>query len=159
MTLFFGKYRGKVKENKDPMLSGRLLVTAPGALGDAKAWALPCAPFAGKGVGFFALPPVGANVWVEFEGGNPEAAIWSGCFWDIGEFPPTLALPQIKTFKTETATVTLNDLPGVGGITIETKDGKKIKIDATSIEISNGTASIKLMGPKVTVNETALEVT
>lgn len=160
MTLLFGKYRGKVEDNKDPMLSGRLQVSAPAALGGAKAWALPCAPFAGPGVGFFAMPPVGANVWVEFEGGNPESAIWSGCFWGLGEFPATLAMPQIKVLKTDTATVTLSDLPGVGGVTIETKDGKKIVINATSIEINDGAGgSVKLMGPKVSINGTALEVT
>jgi uncharacterized protein involved in type VI secretion and phage assembly len=160
MTLFFGKYRGKVEDNKDPMLSGRLQVSAPAALGSAKAWALPCAPFAGPSVGFFAMPPVGANVWVEFEGGNPESPIWSGCFWGLGEFPASLALPQIKVLKTDTATVTLSDLPGVGGVTIETADGKKIVINATSIEIDDGAGgSVKLMGPKVSINGTALEVT
>src|SRR3712207_7870316 len=30
-------------------------------------WALPCAPFGGDQVGFFAVPAVGAGVWVEFE--------------------------------------------------------------------------------------------
>ena len=35
MTLLFGKYRGKVKGNQDPMLMGRLRVTAPQALGDS----------------------------------------------------------------------------------------------------------------------------
>jgi len=160
MTLFFGKYRGKVEDNTDPMLSGRLQVSVPAVLGDATAWALPCAPFAGSGVGFFTMPPVGANVWVEFEGGNPEAAIWSGCFWGLGEFPASLALPQMKVFKTDTATVTLSDLPGVGGISIETSDGKKITINATSIEINNGAGgTIKLMGPKVSVNDSALEIT
>lgn len=158
MTLLFGKYRGKVESNVDPMLCGRLQVSAPAALGDAKVWALPCAPFAGPGVGFFAMPPSGANVWVEFEGGNPESPIWSGCFWGLGDFPAALALPQMTVLKTGNLTVTLSELPGIGGITIETKDGKKIKLDAMSIEITNGVASIKLTGPKVSINGTALEV-
>jgi uncharacterized protein involved in type VI secretion and phage assembly len=160
MTLFFGKYRGKVKNNTDPYLSGRLQVTAPAVLGDAIVWALPCAPYAGPGVGFFAMPPVGANVWVEFEGGNPEVPIWSGCFWGLGEFPAAMALPQIKVFKTDTATVTLSDLPVVGGISIQTADGKKINISATSIEINDGAGgSVILQGPKVSINGMALEVT
>jgi len=135
-------------------------VTAPAVLGDAIVWALPCAPYAGPGVGFFAIPPVGANVWVEFEGGNPEVPIWSGCFWEVGDFPAAMALPQIKVLKTDTATVTLNDLPGIGGVTIETSDGKKITLSATSIEINDGLGgSVKLQGPKVSINDTALEVT
>jgi uncharacterized protein involved in type VI secretion and phage assembly len=160
MTLFFGKYRGKVQSNTDPYLSGRIQVTAPAALGDAVVWALPCAPYAGPGVGFFAIPPVGANVWVEFEGGNPEVPIWCGGFWDLGDFPAAMALPQIKVLKTDTATVTLNDLPGMGGVTIETSDGKKITLSATSIEINDGLGgSVKLQGPKVSINGSALEVT
>ena len=160
MTLFFGKYRGKVKNNMDPYLCGRIQVTAPAVLGDAIVWALPCAPYAGPGVGFFAMPPVGANVWVEFEGGNPEAPIWSGCFWGLGDFPAAMALPQIKVLKTDTATVTLNDLPVIGGISIQTADGKKINITATSIEINDGLGgSVMLQGPKVSINGTALEVT
>jgi hypothetical protein len=160
MTLLFGKYRGKVEDNKDALLSGRLQVSAT-VLGSAKPWAWPCAPFAGKGVGFFALPPIGANVWVEFEGGDTDLPpIWSGCFWDALEAPITDPLTQaaMKVLKTDTATVTINDLPGVGGVKIEA--GKmKIAFDATSIEISNGVASVKLEGLKVSINGKALEIT
>jgi hypothetical protein len=161
MTLFFGKYRGKVKANVDPYLCGRIQVTAPAALGDAMVWALPCAPFAGPGVGFFAIPPVDANVWVEFEAGNPEVPIWTGCFWAPGDFPATMAVPEMKVLKTSTATVTLSDLPGpAGGVTIETSDGKKITLTTTSIEINDGAGgSVKLQGPKVSINDSALEVT
>ena len=160
MTLLFGKYRGAVAANTDPMLMGRVQVTAPAALGSAAVWALPCAPFAGSGVGFFVVPPVGANVWVEFEGGNPDFPIWSGCFWGVGEWPASMALPQMLVVKTQTATLTLNDLPGVGGVTIQTADGKKIAISATGIEIDDGAGGVvSLQGPKVTVNNGALEVT
>ena len=161
MPQYFGKYRGTVVNNIDPMQIGRLQVMVPDVMGvSLSSWAMPCVPLTGPQMGSFFLPMIGSGVWVEFEGGNPESAIWSGCFWGIGEFPPAMALPQIKTFKTDTATVTLSDLPGIGGITIETKDGKKIKIDATSIEIDNGAkGTVKLMGPKVSINGTALEVT
>lgn len=158
--LLFGKYRGKVQSNIDPMMSGRLQVTAPGALGSASVWALPSVPFAGSGSGFFMLPSVGANVWVEFEGGNPELPIWSGCFWDVGDWPASMALPQMKVIKTDTATITLNDMPGAGGITIETTTGMKIAISATGIEINDGQGgSVTLQGPKVSINGSALEVT
>ena len=160
MTLLFGKYRGKVVSNEDPMLMGRLQVSAVQALGEAEVWALPCAPFAGPSVGFFAMPPVGANVWVEFEAGNPEAPIWSGGFWGTGDLPPAKALPQMKVIMTDTITVTLSDLPGAGGVTIETTDGKKIAFTVSGIEINNGMgAVISLSGPKVTINNGALEVT
>ena len=50
MTLLFGKYRGKVTGNIDPLMMGRVQVTAPAALGSATVWALPCTPFAGPGL-------------------------------------------------------------------------------------------------------------
>jgi uncharacterized protein involved in type VI secretion and phage assembly len=159
MTLFFGKYRGKVADNVDPNRCGRIQATVPAALGDAVVWAMPCAPFAGPGVGFFAIPPVGANVWVEFEAGDPEYPIWSGGFWDPEDFPATITVPQMKVLKTDTATVTLDDTSGGGGITIEMSDGKKITLSADSIEIDDGAgATVTLQGPKVAINDSALEV-
>ena len=63
--------------------------------------------------------------------------------------------------KTDTATVTLSDLPGpAGGVTIETSDGKKITLSATSIQIDDGAGgTVTLEGPKVSINQSALEVT
>lgn len=161
MTQFLGKYRGKVENNIDPMQMGRLQVSVPVVLGDGwLSWAMPCAPYAGSSVGFFAIPPMGANVWVEFEGGDTSYPIWSGCFWGTGEVPAMPAVAEMKVLKTDAATITLNDTPGAGGITIETTTGAKIAITATGIEINNGQgASIKLTGPQVSVNDGALEVT
>jgi uncharacterized protein involved in type VI secretion and phage assembly len=160
MTQFFGKYRGKVANNVDPMQQGRVQVSVPAVLGSGSlSWAMPCVPYAGSQVGFFAIPPSGANVWVEFEGGNPDFPIWSGCFWGSGEVPATPAVAEMKVLKTDTATITLNDLPGAGGIKIETTTGMKIEITAAGIEINNGQgASLKMSGPQVSVNSGALEV-
>jgi uncharacterized protein involved in type VI secretion and phage assembly len=161
MREFFGKYRGKVENNLDPLQMGRVQVSVPAVLGEGSlSWAMPCVPFAGAGVGFFAIPPSGANVWVEFEGGDPDYPIWSGCFWDAGEVPATPAVEQMKVFKTGLATITINDIPGAGGVTIETTTGAKIAITATGIEINNGMGgSIQLSGPQVSINNGALEVT
>jgi hypothetical protein len=55
--------------------------------------------------------------------------------------------------------ILLDDTPGIGGITLETSGGQKIKMSATGIEIDNGMgASIKLTGPMVSINNGALEV-
>ena len=134
MTEFFGKYRGKVENNTDPMQLGRLQVSVPVVLGDGKSsWAMPCVPYAGPGVGFFAIPPKGADVWVEFEGGNTDYPIWSGCFWNTGDVPASPASADIKILKTDTATLKLDDTPGAGGITIETTSGMKIAISSSGI--------------------------
>lgn len=160
MSQFFGKYRGKVENNIDPQQMGRIQVSVPAVLGEGTmSWAMPCVPYAGSGVGFFAIPPNNANVWVEFEGGDPDYPIWSGCFWGLGEAPATPALAEMKVLKTDVGTITLNDTPGVGGIRIETTLGAKIEITAQGIEINNGLgAGIKLMGPQVSINDGALEV-
>ena len=161
MTQFFGKYRGTVAKNLDPKQLGRIQVRVPSVLGDgSNSWAMPCVPYAGPGVGFFAVPPVGANIWVEFEGGDPDHPIWSGCFWDVGQVPAMPAAAGMKVLKTDTCTITLNDLPGVGGVTIETVTGMKIVLSVTGLEIDNGQGgSIKLTGPQVSVNNGGLDVT
>ncbi len=156
---FYGKYRGTVTDNLDPLMQGRIRVKVPSVFGDQETgWALPSSPYAGNGVGFFFIPPNGSNIWVEFEEGNPDYPIWAGCFWGIGEAPKMPAIPDTKVIKTDSATITLNDLPGLGGITIETSNGLKIVMDVQGIELSNGSASIKLTPVSVSVNDGALEV-
>jgi uncharacterized protein involved in type VI secretion and phage assembly len=158
-TKYFGKYRGEVTDNTDPLMLGRVRAKVPAIFGDNDSgWALPCAPYAGNGVGFFFIPPVGAKVWIEFEAGNPEVPIWSGGFWGTGEPPKTPAMPSIKIIKTDTATITLDDTPGAGGITIETSSGLKIVMNLSGIELNNSSAKIKLTPASVSVNDGALEV-
>jgi hypothetical protein len=164
MPQFFGKYRGKVENNIDPMQLGRIQVSVPAVLGDGTlSWAMPCVPYAGSGVGFFAIPPTDANVWVEFEGGDPDYPIWSGCFWGVGEVPAMPALAQMKVFKTDGITLTLSDMPGIGGFTLEVNPPVvatplKLVFDATGIELSNSAASVKLTPVSVSLNNGALEV-
>jgi uncharacterized protein involved in type VI secretion and phage assembly len=157
---FYGKYRGVVKDNKDPNGLGRIKATVLDVFGDKESgWALPALPYAGRGVGLFLIPPTNALVWIEFEHGDPDYPIWTGCFWAQGELPATPAVAEMKVLKTDAATITLNDLPGVGGITIETTNGMKIVINVTGIEITNSQGgSIKFTGPQVSVNNGALEV-
>ena len=79
---FYGKYRGTVTNIKDPKGMGRIKAKVPDVMGDQESgWAMPCAPFAGSNSGFFALPSENASVWIEFEQGDPERPIWSGCWW------------------------------------------------------------------------------
>ena len=158
---FYGKYRGVVTDNRDPLMLGRVRAKVSDVLGDRESgWAMPSVPYAGKGVGLFLIPPVNALVWIEFEHGHPDYPIWTGCFWATGETPATPAVAEMKVLKTDVGTITLNDLPGAGGITIETTAGMKIVINVSGIEITDGQGgSVKLTGPQVSVNNGALEVT
>lgn len=157
---FYGKFRGVVTDNRDPLMLGRVRARVQDVLGDNDSgWALPSLPYAGNGVGLFLIPPVDASVWIEFEHGDPDYPIWTGCFWSQGELPATPAVAEVKVLKTDAGTITINDLPGVGGITIETNAGMKIVINMQGIEINNGMGgSIKLVGPQVSINDGALEV-
>lgn len=158
-TRMFGKYRGTVAGNLDPKQMGRLQVQVP-AVYDTNTlnWALPAVPYAGPSQGFYLIPPVGANIWVEFEGGDIDSPIWTGCFWGEGQCPGTLA--ETKIIKTPAATITLDEINVAVPVLIETPAGNKITITATgvTIETSSG-AKVELAGPKVTVNNGALEVT
>lgn len=97
---FWGKYRARVSDNADPYRLGRLKLEIQDVLGaHTSGWALPAFPLAaagttpGGGAGLFLVPPPGAWVWAEFEHGDPDKPIWSGCFFpaDATALAPTLA--------------------------------------------------------------------
>lgn len=162
---FFGKYRGIVTDINDPFMTGRIRARVPDVMGQKESgWALPCAPFGGSGMGFFALPKVGAGVWMEFEHGDPDYPIWVGAwFGGTSDLPSDLLTPPYKKtmIKTEGGnTIILDDSPGIGGITLQTSGGQKIVLNSTSIEINDGQGGvIKLTGPQVSINNGALDVT
>jgi len=161
---FYGKYRGTVTDIQDPLMIGRVRAKVPDVMGDLESgWAMPCAPFGGSGMGFFALPKVGAGVWIEFEHGDPDYPIWTGCwFGSVAEMPPPLLAPPYKKVLVMTEgghSIVLDDTPGVGGITLETSGGQKIVLNAMGVEITSGQGgTIKITGPQVSVNDGALDV-
>ena len=165
---FFGKYRGMVVSNVDPLQIGRLLVQVPDVLGPIpSSWAMPCLPFTGKQMGMWCLPQIGTGVWVEFEQGNPDYPIWSGCWYGIAAEVPALALaappamPNVVIQTQAQNTLMLSDVPGpTGGILLKTTTGAFISVSDVGITISNGKgAIITLMGPTVDINMTALTIT
>ena len=162
---FYGKYRGIVSDNEDPMLTGRIRARVADVTGDDESgWALPSAPFGGSSMGFFALPEVGSGVWIEFEHGDPDYPIWTGAWWgSVADMPSLLLAPPYQKVMLRTKgghSITLDDTPGIGGITLETADGQKLVLSSTGVELTNGMGgSIKLTGPQVSVNQGALEVT
>jgi uncharacterized protein involved in type VI secretion and phage assembly len=98
---YYGKYRGIVTDVGDPDNLGRLRARVPRLLGDtATGWALPCAPYGGASEqGLWAVPDVGAGVWIEFEGGDLAYPIWCGTWWGTDERPEQ-ATPAQKVIKT-----------------------------------------------------------
>jgi hypothetical protein len=90
---YYGKYRGMVTDINDPLMLGRIQAKVPDILGDQDSgWAMPCVPCDLSNEIGSALPKVGAGVWIEFEKGDPDYPIWSGCWYDSSsaEIPPSL---------------------------------------------------------------------
>jgi hypothetical protein len=69
---FIGVYRATVVDNIDPMQEHRLAVQVPD-VDPSPAWAT-----AGRDVGDIAVPDIGAEVWVEYEQGDPAYPRWTG---------------------------------------------------------------------------------
>ena len=167
MEKHYGKYRGTVVNNIDPMQKGRLQVQVPDVLGvGMSSWAMPCVPLTGPQMGTYFLPLICSGVWVEFEGGDPDYPIWTGGFWGSAAEVPTLALaglpasPSIVIQTSGQNSIVISDVPGTGGIMLKSSTGAMLLINETGITISNGQgATIMMAGPTVTVNQGALVVT
>jgi uncharacterized protein involved in type VI secretion and phage assembly len=149
-TRWYGKYRGTVAANADPLQQGRLQVEVPAVSGAGhRVWAMPCVPFVGSGAGWWAAPDVGAGVWVEYEGGDPDLPIWSGCFWNPGQaLPDTPSAPTRTVLRSHRGRVVLDD--GPGALTIELTDAvtapTRIVLDSHGVELRCGAAAV-VVGP------------
>lgn len=175
---FYGKYRGTVMNNIDPMQMGRIQAIVPDVLGPIPtSFAMPCIPITGKQMGTFMLPQIGSGVWIEFEQGNPDYPIWTGGYWGIAAELPLAALagnpasPSLILQSGLQNAVMISDLPPsppppvmppvptTGGIILRSTTGASIVVNDAGIFISNGKgAIISMMGPNILVNNGALTI-
>ena len=164
---YYGKYRGTVLNNIDPMQIGRLMVQVPDVGGlIPSSWAMPCFTITGKQMGANIIPQIGTGVWVEFEQGNPDYPIWSGCWYGLVAEVPALALagnpasPSIVLQTSLQNSLIISDLPGpTGGIMLKSTTGATLIVNDTGIYIQNGKgAMLTMIGPTVTINNGAITV-
>ena len=163
---FYGKYRGTVLNNLDPLQLGRVQVQAPDVGGLIPgSWAMPCFPFTGKQMGACMIPEIGTGIWVEFEQGNPDYPIWSGCWYGLAAEVPAWpsrdpVSPNVVLQTGLQNTLVISDLPGpTGGIMLKSTTGATLIVNDTGIYIQNGKgASIVMVGPSVTINNGAFTV-
>ena len=162
---YFGKYRGTVVNNVDPLQIGRIIAIVSDVSGLLpSSWAMPCVPVAGINMGVFTVPPIGAGVWIEFERGDPDYPIWVGGYWGSAAETPLLShavppgLAGITLQTTLANGIVISDGPS-GGILIKTTLGAFILVSDLGITISNGQgAIITLVGPTTDINATALTI-
>lgn len=74
---FFGLYRGRVVANIDPMKRGRIAIACP-EVRSASVWAVPCFPITAGPAEQVVAPPIDSIVWLQFEAGDPDRAVWIG---------------------------------------------------------------------------------
>lgn len=164
---FYGKYRGTVVNNIDPLQMGRIQALVPDVSHVIPtSWAMPCVPVGGIQMGFYAVPPIGSGVWLEFEQGDPDHPIWVGTFWGSAAEVPALsrlAPPTVPSITLQTVLqngMIISDTPGPsGGIVLKTTTGASVIVNDTGIYFSNGKgATITMIGNAVAINGTALTI-
>lgn len=138
---WYGKYSGQVSANADTLQQGRVQVIVPAIFGPTlEVWARPCFPY-----GHFYVPAVGSQVWVEFEGGDPQYPIWVGTWYPQGATPSEsqVSPPDNRVIQTASGhTIELDDTEGQPRITIRHKDNSFLAIDDKgSVVIANKNGS------------------
>lgn len=174
----FGKFRGTVVNPVDVGLKGRILASVIVGGTPLQVVAEACTPYPG----FYAIPPVGAGVWIEFEEGDLDKPIWTGCWWKEGEVlamlspdlpPPTPATaPQTVVLAVSAAAfpgavpsarLKLNTVTGF--VTLETLMPPatpalptRVQITPAFVEVSFGMRKVVVSAVSVMVNDGALVI-
>lgn len=94
------KMRATVIDVNDPRQVGRIRVQLVGYAEDncESAWCWPCSPMAGPGYGFFCLPVVGDEVWVEQTA--EKDWVWTGFYWSDRKAKPTEGTADVRLIRT-----------------------------------------------------------
>lgn len=154
---FYGKYRGVVTDVDAATM--RIKASVPAVLpGTSTGWCEACVPYAGPNVGFVMLPDVGSGVWIEFEGGDVSAPIWTGCYWRRSEVPAS-ASATVKSIVTSAGSLAFDD--DAGSVTLSDGSDDGLTLDGSSATLSGGAgaATVDLGASGVSVNNGAFEVT
>ena len=136
----YGKYRGTVSDNQDPAArAGSRSRSRRSSPTSTAAGRCRASPYAGDKTGSYAIPPVGAGVWVEFEAGEVSRPIWAGGWWASDKVPTdeggTKATPDVKLIRSEeglivalhddSKTIAVSDDDGSNILKIEVQGGDR----------------------------------
>jgi uncharacterized protein involved in type VI secretion and phage assembly len=170
---YFGKYRGKVTRVNDPLKLGRITAKVPEIFGEEEviSWALPAVPFAGKKHGLVLLPEVDDGVWIEFEAGDINRPIWTGCWWGSDDLDEVSKTQTRALVTTKGHKLVLDDeeneirvLHSKGAEIRMTEDditltigGTEIKLTKNDLTLKSGSGQIKLSAAGVDINNGAMK--
>jgi uncharacterized protein involved in type VI secretion and phage assembly len=153
----YGKYLGEITDRNDPKRRGRLRIKVDNITDSKGIWADPCVPYAGNGIGFFALPPKGTKAWVEFLGGQIDRLVYCGFLWQDGELDAMDYDPARVHFETKSLRIEVDDAGDE--IKIEIKNnGGSITIKGGEITLKASTITQEAQGNKVVLDAVAFDV-
>src|SRR5262245_38642120 len=157
-THFYGKYRGIVTDISDPDNRCRIKARVPAVFDDTVApWAEPALPFAGDGHGMVMLPKVGDGVWIEFEAGNLQTPIWSGCVFPSGGRPDPQG-ERVRVIVTDSGHKIVLDEDS-NEIQLVHPDGATLKMSSSDIVLSLGACELKITATEISLNQGMVKVT
>ncbi|KUJ69069.1 hypothetical protein ACZ90_14610 [Streptomyces albus subsp. albus] len=148
---YFGKYTGIVKDNRDDAGLGQVKASVPAIFPpDELISARAALPY-----GYHFVPENGAKVWIEFEGGDPGLALWTGVQYVAGEWPAEARSdpPQLRVVRSAAGHLLLLDDRG-GAEQIRIADGvhlHSLTFDADGITLKEGAA-----GHRVTLSSSGV---
>jgi uncharacterized protein involved in type VI secretion and phage assembly len=95
--------------------------------------------------GHFFVPPVGAHVWIEFEGGDPDLPLWVGVWYPKDQAPveAQISPPDVRVIQTPSGhTIEIDDTDGDEKILIRHASDAFVSIDSKgSVLLSNPSGS------------------
>ena len=137
-------------DNNDPDDLGRVKATVQQLLdAEATGWALPAFIYGGLSEqGFFAVPDVGAGVWIEFERGDLSYPIWSGTWYTSGSYRSPRSRRRKSSRRKAAISLIFDD--DAGTMEITDSNGNTIKMEQSQITISASSAtSIVIDAPEI----------
>jgi len=153
---FYGKYRGIVREIDDSLC--RIKAEVPAIYEDQQSpWALPALPFAGKRHGLVLLPEVGDGVWIEFEAGDLNRPIWTGCWFASDERPDPKTSKARVLVTTAGHKILLDE--DQDQIQIQHPGGAEFTMSSSEIVLKLGLCKLKITQSEINLNDGMVKVT
>ena len=155
---YYGRFAGIVRDNDDPEHLCRIDAEVPELLDGTTGWCLPASPYAGDGVGFAVVPPLGALVWIEWPGGDlGQPPVWAGGAWTAGNPVDGAGPGKLLVVTPGGHRIELDD-DGTS-MTLTSAGGPVITLDSSGVNIDSGQGStISMQSGKVSINDGALTV-